>query len=173
MTDVPEGTLGFRVAGDVKRRDYDDVLVPALRGAVESGTGLHLRDRTPDVGERGPELDLELERIERRRLVAERGCDYAPHDFRHSWVTHLRAAGIDPADLAVLAGHTVETATARYTHALGRPTSGFGPTFGCAPRLSGGLLSRGSQVRVLPGALRLSLAPPHSSGRKLIPSSVR
>ena len=44
----------------------------------------------------------------------------AAHDFRHSWVTHLRAAGIDPADLAAVAGHTVETATARYTHALGR-----------------------------------------------------
>jgi integrase len=65
-------------------------------------------------------VDAELERVERRRLVVERGCDYAPHDFRHSWVTHLRAAGIDPADLAAVAGHTVETATARYTHALGR-----------------------------------------------------
>jgi integrase len=43
-----------------------------------------------------------------------------PQDCRHSWVTHLRAAGIDPADLAQVAGHTVETATARYTHALGR-----------------------------------------------------
>jgi integrase len=52
-----------------------------------------------------------------RREVAE---SIAPHDFRHSWVTHLRAAGIDPADLAQVAGHTVETATARYTHALGR-----------------------------------------------------
>jgi integrase len=65
-------------------------------------------------------IDPELERAERRRLVAERGRDFAPHDFRHSWVTHLRAAGIDPADLAAVAGHTVETATARYTHALGR-----------------------------------------------------
>jgi hypothetical protein len=40
MTDMPSGTLGFRVAGDVERSDYDDVLVPALRQAVESGTGL-------------------------------------------------------------------------------------------------------------------------------------
>jgi integrase len=65
-------------------------------------------------------IDPALERAERRRLAAERGRDFAPHDFRHSWVTHLRAAGIDPADLAAVAGHTVETATARYTHALGR-----------------------------------------------------
>lgn len=43
-----------------------------------------------------------------------------PQDCRHSYVTHLRAAGIDPADLADVAGHTVETATTRYTHPLRR-----------------------------------------------------
>lgn len=48
------------------------------------------------------------------------GVAASPHDLRHSWVTHLRAAGVDPADLAQAAGHTVETATRRYTHALGR-----------------------------------------------------
>lgn len=44
-------------------------------------------------------------------------ADATPHDFRHSWVSHLRAAGINPADLAEVSGHTVETATAHYTHA--------------------------------------------------------
>lgn len=48
------------------------------------------------------------------------GIDPTRHEFRHSWVSLLRAAGVDPADLAAMAGHTVETATARYTHALGR-----------------------------------------------------
>lgn len=48
------------------------------------------------------------------------GFACTPHEFRHSYVTHLRAAGIDPADLAEVAGHTVETATSRYTHALRR-----------------------------------------------------
>jgi integrase len=48
------------------------------------------------------------------------GLDCTPQEFRHSWVTHLRAAGIDPADLAEVAGHSLETATARYTHALRR-----------------------------------------------------
>jgi integrase len=43
-----------------------------------------------------------------------------PHDCRHSWITHLRAAGIDDADLADVAGHTVETMIGTYTHALGR-----------------------------------------------------
>ncbi|MDE3070841.1 MAG: site-specific integrase, partial [Acidobacteriota bacterium] len=48
------------------------------------------------------------------------GIECSPHDLRHSWVTHLRAAGVDPADLAEMAGHSIETATGRYTHALGR-----------------------------------------------------
>jgi integrase len=41
-----------------------------------------------------------------------------PHSFRHSWETHLHAAGIDPADLAAMAGHTISTMQARYVHAL-------------------------------------------------------
>jgi len=48
------------------------------------------------------------------------GIDPTPHEFRHSYVSHLRAAGIDAADLADVAGHSVETATSRYTHPLRR-----------------------------------------------------
>ncbi len=48
------------------------------------------------------------------------GLDPTPHEFRHSYVTHLRAAGIDDADLALVAGHTVETMISVYTHALER-----------------------------------------------------
>ena len=44
--------------------------------------------------------------------------DPRPHEMRHSWVTNLRAAGIDPADLADMAGHGIEVATKVYTHAL-------------------------------------------------------
>ncbi|MDQ3758529.1 MAG: tyrosine-type recombinase/integrase [Actinomycetota bacterium] len=43
-----------------------------------------------------------------------------PHEMRHSWITHLRAAGVNDADLAEMAGHTVETMLGRYSHALGR-----------------------------------------------------
>jgi hypothetical protein len=32
---MPPGTLGFRAAGEIEREDYDDVLVPAPRGALE------------------------------------------------------------------------------------------------------------------------------------------
>lgn len=48
------------------------------------------------------------------------GLDPTPHEFRHSYVTHLRAAGIDDADLAKVAGHTVDTMISVYTHALER-----------------------------------------------------
>ncbi len=47
------------------------------------------------------------------------GLDIRPHECRHSYVTHLRAAGVNDADLAEIAGHRVETMLARYTHALG------------------------------------------------------
>jgi integrase len=47
------------------------------------------------------------------------GLDIRPHECRHSYVTHLRAAGVNDADLAAIAGHRVETMLARYTHALG------------------------------------------------------
>jgi integrase len=49
-----------------------------------------------------------------------RGLPVRPHDCRHSYVSNLRAAGIDPADLAKVTAHDVETATRVYTHAKGR-----------------------------------------------------
>ncbi|HZO10302.1 MAG TPA: STAS/SEC14 domain-containing protein [Myxococcota bacterium] len=38
--EMPEGTIGFRVHGEIKRSDYTDVLVPALDEEVEKGGGL-------------------------------------------------------------------------------------------------------------------------------------
>jgi len=37
------------------------------------------------------------------------GLDLRPHECRHSYVTHLRATGVNDADLAEIAGHRVET----------------------------------------------------------------
>jgi integrase len=48
------------------------------------------------------------------------GMDPTPHEFRHSYITLLRAAGIDDADLAKVAGHRIETMISIYTHPLGR-----------------------------------------------------
>jgi site-specific recombinase XerC len=35
------------------------------------------------------------------------GLDIRPHECRHSYVTHLRAAGVNDADLAEVVGHQV------------------------------------------------------------------
>jgi SpoIIAA-like len=37
LSDMPPGTLGFRVTGEVERDDYDDVLTPELERALEAG----------------------------------------------------------------------------------------------------------------------------------------
>lgn len=47
------------------------------------------------------------------------GLDIRPHECRHSFVTHLRAAGVNDADLAGIVGHSVGTMLARYTHPAG------------------------------------------------------
>jgi integrase len=48
------------------------------------------------------------------------GLDIRPHECRHSYVTNLRGAGVNDADLAAVVGHRVETMLARYTHATGK-----------------------------------------------------
>lgn len=47
------------------------------------------------------------------------GLDIRPHECRHSYVSQLRAHGMDDADLAQIAGHRIETMLARYTHSVG------------------------------------------------------
>src|SRR5215213_4179885 len=37
LKDMPAGTLGFRVTGEIEREDYDDVLAPVLERALEGG----------------------------------------------------------------------------------------------------------------------------------------
>ena len=49
----------------------------------------------------------------------ETAMEIRPHEMRHSWVTHMRAAGVIDADLAEAAGHGVDTMLARYTHSIG------------------------------------------------------
>jgi integrase len=47
------------------------------------------------------------------------GLNVRPHECRHSYITHLRAAGVNDADLAEISGHRVETMLARYIHPVG------------------------------------------------------
>ena len=52
--------------------------------------------------------------------TAAAGIEMRPHEMRHSFVSLLRAAGVDDADLAAITGHSVETMVGRYTHPLRR-----------------------------------------------------
>lgn len=55
------------------------------------------------------------------RPIRERtGLEITPHAMRHSWESHLAAAGIDHADLAKMAGHSLETMIRVYTHPLNK-----------------------------------------------------
>jgi hypothetical protein len=85
--------------------------VPVTDELLELLDGMPARIETPLLfpGPRGIWTDRYCGRDRRdaARLSAQRDLD-------------LRAAGTDPADLAAMSGHTVETATKHYTHALGR-----------------------------------------------------
>jgi hypothetical protein len=54
IADMPGGTVGFRVAGDVEREDYDEVLIPDLRAALAAGGGLRTLYLIEDVDEIEP-----------------------------------------------------------------------------------------------------------------------
>jgi SpoIIAA-like len=54
LTDMPPGTVGFRAAGEIEREDYDEVLVPALRRALEAGRALRTLYLIDDLDEIEP-----------------------------------------------------------------------------------------------------------------------
>ena len=54
LTDMPAGTLGFRVNGEVHRSDYTAVLEPELRAAMENGGGLRTLYLIEDLDKLGP-----------------------------------------------------------------------------------------------------------------------
>jgi SpoIIAA-like len=54
IADMPAGTVGFRVAGEIEREDYDEVLTPELRRALERGGGLRTLYVIEDLDEIEP-----------------------------------------------------------------------------------------------------------------------
>jgi hypothetical protein len=54
LQDMPAGTIGFRAAGRIEREDYDDVLTPELRRAIEAGGGLRTLYVIEDLDEIEP-----------------------------------------------------------------------------------------------------------------------
>ena len=51
ITDLPEGTLGFKISGDVTGDDYDNVLTPAIDKAIEE------YDRIRLLAQVGPDFE--------------------------------------------------------------------------------------------------------------------
>jgi hypothetical protein len=54
IEDMPPGTLGFRATGEIEREDYDELLVPELRRAIEAGGGLRTLYVVEDLEEIEP-----------------------------------------------------------------------------------------------------------------------
>jgi hypothetical protein len=54
IADMPPGTVGFRAAGEIEREDYDEVLTPELRRALERGGGLRTLYVIEDLDEIEP-----------------------------------------------------------------------------------------------------------------------
>src|SRR6185437_13921033 len=54
LTDMPAGTLGFRVSDEVEREDYERVLEPDLRAALQAGGKLRTLYLIEDLEEIEP-----------------------------------------------------------------------------------------------------------------------
>jgi hypothetical protein len=54
LAGMPPGTIGFRAGGEIAREDYDKVLVPELRRALERGAGLRTLYVIEDLDEIEP-----------------------------------------------------------------------------------------------------------------------
>jgi hypothetical protein len=54
LDDMPPGTIGFRVEGDVEKEDYTRVLRPTLQAAIDSGQGIRSLYLIEDLDEIEP-----------------------------------------------------------------------------------------------------------------------
>jgi len=54
LKDMPPGTIGFRATDEIEREDYDEVLTPDLRRALEAGSGLRTLYLIEDLDEIEP-----------------------------------------------------------------------------------------------------------------------
>jgi integrase len=98
---VPVGASLAGLLDTMPRRIDTRLLFPTL-GGVLFGDRNFRRDVWDPARERVPAM-----------------AEATPHEFRHSYVSLMRAAGVDPAALAAWTGHSVMTATVHYTHDVG------------------------------------------------------
>jgi integrase len=99
------GTPGWRVASNRATGRFE----PASGAGLGAGAGKLWRYSNWCRRVWAPTIDRANEKPRDRRL------DPVPGDLRHSWVSHVRDEGINPAAVAAVAGHTVETESRVYT----------------------------------------------------------
>ena len=91
LPDMPPATIGFRVAGEVERKDYEEVLAPELRRALETGTGLRTLYVIEDLDEIEPGAlwaDAKLGFNRRRRTDHECLTNLVAHACQATAVDH-------------------------------------------------------------------------------------
>ncbi len=126
LRDVPnstesstEGSATLRVRGKGGKERLVPVL-PAVRAAIAAWLRFH-PDRAPDrplfLGARGERLNPGVAQRALREFRRLRGLpEHAtPHALRHSFATHLLAAGADLRAIQDLLGHASLSTTQRYT----------------------------------------------------------
>jgi integrase len=109
-------------SSDQKNHERTVPVPPSLCQLLDALMELPGEDEDPlfltPRGKRWSERNFYREVWEPARIAT--GMDPTPHEFRHSYITLLRAARIDDADLAKVAGHRLETMISIYTHPLER-----------------------------------------------------
>lgn len=117
-TGHPDGTF---TAGNTSTKKHERTvpIAPSTAALITPRIDTRVLFPTP-TGKRWKHSDFHRCVWRPTRAASPDMTDANPQDFRHSWVTLMRAEGIDRADLAEIAGHSVETQDGVYLHALNR-----------------------------------------------------
>jgi hypothetical protein len=163
IADMREGTLGLRVPGRIERPDYEEVLAPELRAAVDAGRvrGLVVVEGVAGIEPAALWADLKLffeVAVGRRRAAWERTAIVT--DI--GWMTSVTRAvvGVIPG-----AGACVPTVSARHREGVGgeRRRIAARPAWRSAPAAAGTLAKAGAAGGC--SSLVIGRDPPRFPGR--------
>lgn len=118
-----------RISGGLKGKRDKEKVTFTRKVPVHNDLAKRLKARVKEQGGEGLLFTTPTGRLWRYRnfirdvwepTCEQSGIDPTPHDFRHSFVTHMRAAGVNDEDLAEITGHNVLTMIGYYSHPLRR-----------------------------------------------------